>query len=606
MTITTNSNLDYLLKLYMNNTQVARSFSQDGPFYILTLNQVNTGLDGTLCLVGFRFSNYEEGYIEYTIFKELQRNEYSVDSYIIPSGIYNLWFSTAPVPDEPISPQDINLEEKQVTITENGITTVTPTLMEGYDALSSVEITTNVPSDVNNANVNTNSIITTNGTYSIPSGYTGFNNFEVALPMQQKIERFFINNNEYPSEDITFGRYIWYTPDNDYRGLSGVRTTVFLGYKTITTNGSYSIVDYRNDNMLLGWWKVDINVPQGEMIINALPGNNGVVTTNGQYNIPSGSTGFDSFTVNVPQTAVNNANVNSNSIITNNGTFSIPSGYTGFNNFEVAIPISNERIINYTIDDQSYPNTNTEVTVNTLYAVPSGYQGQGNLTVPVKLLYKSITSNGSYSIVNNRSANNELGYWKVDVNVPQETIQNSKTVNITRNTNQPLVLTPDSGYDALRQIELNVNVPNQTGVNPLEIYFVDSGVSNHPIYDYMYTRNTSGSYIYLEPSQYAELWIQKDNGDVEFVVYYYKGTGSRYPLTNSTYCYYQVSTPATTAPNPGNTVVFKDGVNGSNQLTINWYERYFSGTNMPGLLTASITFPSALIGSTIRLPFFDN
>ena len=77
--------------------------------------------------------------------------------------------------------------------------------------------------------------------------------------------------------------------------------------------------------------------------MNALPGDNGVVTVNGQYNIPSGSTGFDSFTVNVPQTIVNNADVNTNSIITTNGTFTIPSGYTGFNNFEVAIPISNEK-----------------------------------------------------------------------------------------------------------------------------------------------------------------------------------------------------------------------------------------------------------------------
>ena len=58
-----------------------------------------------------------------------------------------------------------------------------------------------------------------------------------------------------------------------------------------------------------------------------------------------------------------------------------------------------KRAVNYTIDDQNYPNNNTAVTVNSVFAVPSGYQGQGNL-IPVNLLYKSITSNGSYSIVN--------------------------------------------------------------------------------------------------------------------------------------------------------------------------------------------------------------
>ena len=38
---------------------------------------------------------------------------------------------------------------------------------------------------------------------------------------------------------------------------------------------------------------------------------------------------------------------------------------------------------------------------------------------------------------------------------------------ITENTTQPLILTPNSGYDAIEKIEVNVNVPNQTGNNPL-------------------------------------------------------------------------------------------------------------------------------------------
>ena len=158
--------------------------------------------------------------------------------------------------------------------------------------------------------------------------------------MQEKQEKFYINDNEYPSTDITFGRYLWYTPDTGYRALSKVKTTVYLGYKSITTNGSYSIINNRIDNMLLGWWKVDVNVPQGEQINNANVTQSNLIVSNGQYNIPSGYTGFNSFEVAVPTEQINNANVNANNLITSNGIFTVPSGYTGFNGFEVAVPIT--------------------------------------------------------------------------------------------------------------------------------------------------------------------------------------------------------------------------------------------------------------------------
>ena len=49
--------------------------------------------------------------------------------------------------------------------------------------------------------------------------------------------------------------------------------------------------------------------------------------------------------------------------------------------------------------------------------------------------------------------------------------------------------------------------------------------------------------------------LKKDNGDVEFVFYYYKSGGSRYPLTNSKNCVYSISTPVN-SPNIGDTVSF--------------------------------------------------
>lgn len=69
--------------------------------------------------------------------------------------------------------------------------------------------------------------------------------------------------------------------------------------------------------------------------------------------------------------------------------------------------------------------------------------GGGDATI----VSKSITSNGTY----NASDDDADGYDPVIVNVPQANIQESKTVT------QNGTVTPDSGYDAIAQLVVNVS-----------------------------------------------------------------------------------------------------------------------------------------------------
>ena len=151
-----------------------------------------------------------------------------------------------------------------------------------------------------------------------------------------------------------------------------------------------------------------------------------------------------------------------------------------------------------------YPNANTDYNVYKTFPVPTGYAGQGQLELPFYLKYKSITSNGSYSIVNDRSSTSQLGYWKVDVNIPSDIDNANVNANNVIVSNGTYTVPIDkSGFNSFE-----VAVPQVVSPS-ISISFIDSTITNHPIHDYMYTRNTSGNYIYLEPNQYAEMFIKK-------------------------------------------------------------------------------------------------
>lgn len=108
---------------------------------------------------------------------------------------------------------------------------------------------------------------------------------------------------------------------------------------------------------------------------------------------------------------------------------------------------TNENIINY-----KYENSNLNaITINNngknvTYSLGGGSGTSGTFDS------KTITANGTYD-----AANDSLdGYDEVTVNVPDINIQATKNVTITEN--KTTVITPDSGYDAIDKINVDVDI----------------------------------------------------------------------------------------------------------------------------------------------------
>jgi surface protein len=105
---------------------------------------------------------------------------------------------------------EVNLQNKDVTITSNGTTSVSADA--GYDGLRNVGITTDVSPTLQNKQVS----ITTNTTTTIQkdSGYDGLGNVEVTTNVQPTLQSKEVTITENKTTNIT--------PDTGYDGLSGV------------------------------------------------------------------------------------------------------------------------------------------------------------------------------------------------------------------------------------------------------------------------------------------------------------------------------------------------------------------------------------------------
>lgn len=147
-------------------------------------------------------------------------------------------------------PQPSIQSNKQITLTNNSTVTINPDT--NYDALGQITITTDVPTTdtvINNQNVNSNNLITSNGFYAPDSQYTGFNAFTVAIPLQ-KDKNINVNGK--------IGQTIVWTPDAGYAGFEQTRITVIppaYQTKTITSNGTYT-----PDSNFDGFSSVTVNV----------------------------------------------------------------------------------------------------------------------------------------------------------------------------------------------------------------------------------------------------------------------------------------------------------------------------------------------------------
>lgn len=229
-------------------------------------------------------------------------------------------------------PQPSVESTQTVNITENTTTIVTPS--SGYDSIGRLEITTAIPSQVNNQTLST---ITENGNYTPENGYSGFNSFTVNVPQPsiQQNKSITLNSNE----TVTIN------PDTNYDAL---------GQITITTE---------------------------------------VPTTD---------------------TVINNQNVNNRNLITRNGFYAPDSQHTGFNAFTVAVPLQKDKNIN----------VNGKQGQTIVWTPDAGYAGFEKTTIkviPPAFQTKTITSNGTYYPDSNYD-----GFSSIVVNVPSSSSSSIK------------------------------------------------------------------------------------------------------------------------------------------------------------------------------------
>lgn len=178
-------------------------------------------------------------------------------------------------------PNQVSLQDKQITITENTTTIITPD--NGYDGLEQVEITTDVSTASTNVMPLVYATINENGRYSYtPSeGYDGIANVTVNVNVPQPVIE---DNVEFTATNN--GNYT-IVPSIGRAGMSSVDLTVNVPNstqtKTITTNGTFT-----PDSGYIGFSSVSVDVPTTANLQSVIANVNGngtqVVTPSSGYN----------------------------------------------------------------------------------------------------------------------------------------------------------------------------------------------------------------------------------------------------------------------------------------------------------------------------------
>jgi hypothetical protein len=151
----------------------------------------------------------------------------------------------------------------------------------------------------------------------------------IQLNQQRRLLKLRDSNNEESNDNES--------NDTSYRNIGeftiDVNIPIYDGYDqsnplTITQNGS-GVISIPQNYEGLGEINYEINVPQQSAVNNYTQS---TVTTNGTYTIPNGYTGFNDFTVDVP-------NSTTTKTITSNGTYTPSSPYIGFSSVTVNFKI---------------------------------------------------------------------------------------------------------------------------------------------------------------------------------------------------------------------------------------------------------------------------
>ena len=313
---------------------------------------------------------------------------------------------------------DISLQKKSVTITKNGVSTITPD--PSYDALSSVRVTTDIHPTPKLQNIVKTYV--ENGNYSLAPGtsYDGIGNVSITINVPEKVFK---------------------TQDKNI---------------SITENGDYNV---SKDSSVDGMTNVSISVNVPERVINLQDKTDNIVS-NGDYRYTADES-FDGLkSVNVHVEVPEKKIILQNKDITENGSVTYDEGFDGLGTVNVNVPIpeykSQTKEVSY--DKNGSFTLKPDIDFDGI--------SQANITVNVpekeiKLQDKniSITDNGDYNVAKDSSFDG-MNNVSISVNVPIPEYK-SQTKEVSYDKNGHYNLTPDASYDGISNVSISVNVPDK-------------------------------------------------------------------------------------------------------------------------------------------------
>ncbi|ORX78315.1 hypothetical protein BCR32DRAFT_247275 [Anaeromyces robustus] len=299
----------YSFYYFVNNTNTDRTLTINGSDY-LTSNGEN---------IEYYYCHFDAVMITGTNEYYLDIGKYSSDDmvlfseYLVPSSklmqfrefIDTRYYELSIYPDDEKPkpyPTNIELQEKDLSITSNTTTTVLPDINMGFDGLSKVTVVTNVQPNLESKSLT----VTSNGTQTISasSGYDGLSSVDLTTNVQPNLQANYVNS--FRSNGLHS-----ISPVYGYDGISygiitvDVPTTANLQTKnmSITHNGSMTIVPDTGYNGISS-----LNL--GVSVLPNLTNVSETYTANGTYTIKLETTQYDGIktatvNVNVPQTGLN-------------------------------------------------------------------------------------------------------------------------------------------------------------------------------------------------------------------------------------------------------------------------------------------------------------
>lgn len=196
--------------------------------------------------------------------------------------------------------ENINVQDKNITIEENGLTVVTPDT--GYQGLGEVQITTNVPGkklELKSANITTNGL----KTIEPDEGFDGLSLVHLNVNVPSSV------NNQNKTVVVESNGFQQIVPDQGYSGIGELNLNVDVPQPVIQDNDIRYINPSNESRQVIvepgqgfdALKKVTINVASAALVIDQ---NILSLTSNGTFSLPSllnsQALGFaDSCTVNV-------------------------------------------------------------------------------------------------------------------------------------------------------------------------------------------------------------------------------------------------------------------------------------------------------------------